>query len=217
MKQIVLFFTFFSSFFYYNNSQAQHKISTYAGWTASQAQNYEKDTPYKEISGTLHMPYLGFEYEYDWKKLRFSTGLSFTTLGRSMSTEKQMAVGSMYVNLPIIAGIQFDLPKNWGLTLEAGAEVGLELSSISVVIYAGDYNHKIGSNVNAVAAVETQWKQFRFGTRLQVGLTTYTPWRMGVNYKHLGLTTYLGYTLWDSKIVEEKRAKQWAKRQANKM
>lgn len=214
MKQAILLFTFLSSFFYYNNSQAQHKISAYAGWTASQSQNYQNPPLYKEISAVLHMPYLGFEYEYDWKKLRLSTGLSVTTLGRSISTEKQMAMGSMYVNIPIIAGIQFDLSKNWGLTLEGGAELGIELSSISVISYMGDYN-KTKGNINAITGIETQWKQFRFGTRLQIGLTTYLPAQRGVNYKHLGLTTYVGYTIWDSKIAKEKRAKRLAKKQAN--
>lgn len=217
MKQSILLFTFLFSLCYYNNSQAQHKISAYAGWTASQSQNYQNPPRYKEISAVLHMPYLGFEYEYDWKKLRFSTGLAVSILGRSMSTEKQMSLGSMYANLPIIIGIQFELSKNWGLTLEAGTELGLELSSVSAVTYAGDYDNKIEGNINAVTGIETQWKQFRFGTRLQIGLTTYMPWRRDVNYKHLGLTTYIGYTIWDSKIAKEKRAKQLAKKQADKM
>jgi hypothetical protein len=214
MKQPILLFTFLASFFYNNNAQAQHKISAYAGWTASQSQNYQSPPSYREISAVLHMPYLAFEYEYDWKKLRFSTGLSVTTLGRSISTEKQMAIGSMYANIPIIVGVQFELSKNWGLTLEGGAELGLQLSPISVVMSAGDPN-KMEGNINAITGIETQWKQFRFGTRLQVGLTTYMPWRRGVNYKHLGLTTYVGYTIWDSKIAKEKRAKRLAKKQAN--
>lgn len=215
MKQSILFFTFILSFFYYNNSQAQHKISAYGGWTASQTQNYQAPI-YNEIYAALHMPYLGFEYEYDYKKLRFSTGLSFTTLGRSMSSEKQIPIGAMYANLPIIAGIQFELPKNWGFTIEAGAELGIQLSPISAIIYAGDPN-KIESNINAIVGIETQWKAFRFGARLQIGLTTFMPWRTWANDKHLGITTYLGYTLWDSKIAKEKRAKRLAKKQANNL
>lgn len=217
MKQFILLSTFLFSFFYYNNSQAQHKISAYAGWTASQTQNYQNPALYQEVSSVLHMPYLGLEYEYDWKKLRLSTGLSVTTMGRSFSTEKQVPMGSMYANLPIIAGIQFDLPKNWGLTLEGGVELGLEIASVSVITYAGDYDNKIDGTVNALVGLETQWKQFRFGTRLQIGLTTYMPWRSGVDYKHLGVTTYLGYTLWDSKIAKEKRAKRLARKKADNL
>jgi hypothetical protein len=217
MKQSILLLTFLLSCFYYNNSHAQHKISAYAGWTASQSINYQSPARYKETSAVLHMPYLGFEYEYDWKKLRLSTGLSVSTLGRSFSAEKQMPVGSMYANIPLIAGVHFELPKNWGLTLEGGAEFGLEISPISVISYGRNYDNKMEGNINAVAGLETQWKQFRFGTRLQIGLTTYMPWRQDVNYKHAGITTYLGYTIWDSKIAKDKRAKQLARKQADKL
>lgn len=215
MKSSILLFTFLFSFCYYNNSQAQHKISAYAGWTASQTKNYQSPI-YNEISAPLHMPYLGFEYEYDWKKLRLSTGLSVTTMGRSFSAEKQVPMGSMYANLPIIVGIQFDLPKNWGFTIETGAELGIQVSSISVIAYGGDPN-KVEGNINAILGFETQWKQFRFGAKLQVGLTTYMPWRSGVNYKHFGGTTYLGYTLWDSKIAKEKKIKRLARKQADNL
>lgn len=215
MKQSILFFTFLFSFFYYNNSQAQHKISAYGGWTASKTQNYQ-DPVYNEVYAVLHMPYLGFEYEYDYKKLRFSTGLSFTTLGRNMSIEKQIPIGAMYANLPIIVGIQFELPKNWGFTIETGAELGLQLSSVSPIAYGGDPN-KREANINAILGLETQWKAFRFGTRLQIGLTTFMPWKTWANDKHLGITTYLGYTLWDSKIAKEKRVKRLSKRQADNL
>lgn len=192
---------------FYNNAQAQHKISVYGGWTASQLQNYKTPHQYPEVSAVLHMPYLGFEYEYDWKKLRLSTGLSVSTIGKSVSKEKQLAVGSMYVNLPIIGGIQFDLAKNWGLTIESGVELGLELSSVSVYFTIADYNNKTKGNINGILALETQWKAFRLGTRLQIGLTQYRPWRTISDDRHAAITTYLGYTIWDSQIAKTKRAK----------
>jgi hypothetical protein len=215
MKQSTLLFTFLLSFFYYNNSKAQHKISAYAGWTASQTINYQAPV-YNEIYAVLHMPYLGFEYEYDYKKLRFSTGLALTTFGRSMSAEKQIALGSTYLNMPIIAGIQFNLKKNWGLTIESGVELGLEIASISSFVIGGDNNKREG-NINAILGLETQWKAFRLGSRLQIGLTTFMPWRTWATDKHAGITTYLGYTLWDSKIAKEKRAKRFAKKQADNL
>ncbi len=206
------------------SSQAQHKISAYGGWTASKIQVFlspdkRKGPIFNDLFKLpiLHKPYLSFEYEYDWKKLRLSTGLSIAIWGSSAFWGDPDIWAEMYLNLPIIAGFRLDLPKNWNLTIESGFEAGMRLTNLGIYFYPDDYEFKFRGNLNAILGVEANWKQFRLGTRLQVGLTTFRYWNDDIWFKHSGLTTYLGYTIWDSKIAKEKRAKRLAKQQAEGM
>lgn len=185
---------------YFFTSNAQHKISGYVGWTASKLEVYSKTnaTINNLDYGFLHTPYLAFEYEYDWKKLRFSTGLSGIGMGASDFFGKDTHWGGVYINIPILAGINWDLPKNWGLMVESGVEAGLKLVNIGDITTIDDMNNKVKGNINAVLGLESNWKRFRFGVRLQVGLTDFNKWSNSATLKHVGVTTYLGYTLWDS-------------------
>ncbi|WMX14880.1 hypothetical protein [Aureispira sp. CCB-E] len=205
------------------NLKAQHKISAYGGWTASKIQTFYSSDAKKHtvdddlfVLPILHSPYLSFEYEYDWKQLRLSTGISTTIWGTSEFFGDTQPWAEMYLNLPIIAGIRLDLPKNWNLTIESGFEAGIRILNVGVY-FLDDFTPKFRGNLNAILGVEANWKQFRLGTRLQVGLTTFRYWDDDLWFKHSGLTTYLGYTIWDSTIAKEKRAKRLAKQQAEEM
>lgn len=223
MKRKYLFLIVFFLHILLTNSQAQHKISAYGGWTASKIQVFlspdkRKGPIFNDLFKLpiLHKPYLSFEYEYDWKKLRLSTGLSVTIWGTSEFFGDTQPWAEMYLNLPIIAGLRLDLPKNWNLTIESGFEVGVRLTNIGIY-FLDDFDNKFRGNLNAILGAEANWKQFRLGTRLQVGLTTFRYWNDDIWFKHSGLTTYLGYTIWDSKIAKEKRVKRLAKQQAEEM
>ncbi len=218
MKNIILFLIFI---IFQNFIQAQHKISAYGGWTASKIQVYsntQKNPLDDELFAfpILHRPYLSFEYELDWKKLRLSTGLSTTIWGTSSTWGGTLQWAEMYLNLPIIAGLRLDLPKSWNLTIESGFETGIRLTPLGVY-HLDDFEAKIRMNVNIILGIEANWKQFRLGTRLQIGLTTFRHFNDDIWFKHSGLTTYLGYTIWDSKIAKEKRVKRLAKQQAEEM
>lgn len=223
MKKTIFFLILIPCIFIKNTIQAQHKISAYAGWTASKIQVYlnpntQKSPVHHELFAfpIFHSPYVAFEYEYDWKKLRLSTGLSVATWGTSASWGGTLAWAEMYLNIPTIAGFRFDLPKKWNLTVESGLETGIRLTNIGVY-HVDDFEFRVRINVNAILGVEANWKQFRLGTRLQVGLTTFRRFNDDIWFKHSGITTYIGYTIWDSKIAKEKRAKRLAKKQADKM
>lgn len=222
MKKILSIFLV--SYFLISNIKAQHKISAYVGWTASKIQTFYSSNAIKRpvhddlfALPVLHKPYVAFEYEYDWKKLRLSTGLSTTIWGASAFFGDPDIWAEMYLNIPIIAGFRLDLPKKWNLTIESGFEAGMRLTNLGIYFYPDDYEFKFRGNLNAILGVEANWKQFRLGTRLQVGLSTFRYWNNDIWFKHSGITTYLGYTLWDSKIAKEKRAKRLAKKQADKM
>lgn len=223
MQKITLFFLVITFHFFTKKSQAQHKISAYGGWTASKIQIFlSPDSKKGPIFGdlfalpVLHRPYIAFEYEYDWKRLRLSTGLSTTIWGTSEFFGDTQPWAEMYLNIPIIAGVRFDLPKHWNLTLESGFEAGVRLTNIGVY-FLDDYEPRFRGNLNAILGVEANWKHFRLGARLQVGLTTFRYWSSDLWFKHSGITTYLGYTIWDSKIAKEKRAKRLAKQRAEGM
>lgn len=207
---------------------AQHKISAYGGWTASKLQVYfNPNVPTGTNSEVfdfsfLHSPYVAMEYEYDWKKLRLSTGLSMTCLGTGRFWGEDQPWAGIYLNIPVIAGIKWNLPKNWSLTIETGIEAGLKLSAMGVVfvddidgiVNGVPQKKKVQGNINSILGLEANWKKFRFGARLQVGLTDFKVWNDDATMKHLALTTYIGCTLWDSKLAKERKAKRLAKKQA---
>lgn len=215
MKKIIIFFLVFT---FINNSQAQHKISAYGGWTMSKIQKridpaLKKGAIYDEFYAfpILHAGYMGLEYEYDWKFFRFSTGLSYVILGSSEFVFRDTPWETWYITVPVIGGVKWDLPHNFGLTLEAGVEVGFEIAT-GILVSTAAYNP--WGNVNAVLGVEANWKQFRFGTRLQYGLTKFRIMgsRQEITLRHSALTTYIGYTLWDSEKAHHRRAKRLSKK-----
>lgn len=136
------------------------------------------------------------------------------TLGSSSVFIKNLALAELYLTIPLIFGKKWNLPKNWSLTAALGFEVGVYRSAVSGVTFMG----KSDWNMNAILGLEANWRRFRFGARLQVGLTIYEviynvkDRSKDIALRHSGLTVYLGFTLWDSKKSKGWRAKRLAKR-----
>lgn len=221
MKKTTLFLIVLTFLITNQHIYGQHKISAYAGWSASKIQidlspDVQKGPTFNEFFALpiFHSPYAAFEYEYDWKRLRFSTGLSVGTWGASEFFGDHLPFAEMYLNIPIIAGGRFLLPKEWGLTIEGGVELGMRLTNIGIY-FIDDYDFKFRGNINAVVGLEADWKRFRFGTRLQIGLSTFRYWNADIGFRHSAITTYIGYTLFDSVESKKKLAKRLAKKRAN--
>jgi len=194
---------------------AQYKISANGGWTISKLQkqmapSLKPGVIYNELYAfpVHHAPYLSFEYEYDWKSWHFSTGLSFMSLGTGEFMFDDTPWTGDYISIPLAIGLNWDLPKGFGLTLETGIEAGLDLE-ISYVTFNA-HKKRIKGNVNLILGIEGNWKRFRLGVRAQGGVTEFEI--IGQNrdlvLRHSAITTYIGYTFWDSKKAKERRAKQ---------
>lgn len=196
---------------------AQHNISLQGGLTISNLQKYgtksalESMSFYSDIYTTIpfYCPYLSLEYEFDYKKYRFSTGLSLLGLGANNFVFDNHSTAEMYLTLPLLAGIKWDLPKNFSITVEMGVELGIRVFNIGNVVLAKNTG-RIGGNIGAVAGLETGWKNFRLGARLHIGLTDYFIWETSgsdekVYFKHASGTVYLGYTLWKSGNAKKRK------------
>jgi len=194
---------------------AQHKISAYGGWTMSKLQSqihegFKKGALYNQLNRfpVLHAEYFSFEYEYSWKRFQFSTGWSWVVMGTSNHPLVGFAWKNWYITLPIYGGMHWEFPKDWGLTVETGVEIAYQQG---VGLYDGGTGSLWG-NINAVLGVEGNWKRFRFGTRLQIGVTKFRVYAGESTLRHSGLTTYIGYTLWDSEKAYHRRAKRLSKK-----
>jgi len=196
-------------------SFAQSKISLYGGYTFSEFAFYgqaDRLDLYSTDYYGHHSPYLALEYEYDYKKVRFSTGISTAAMGSRRYLSK-WGVGELYATVPLLAGYQWSFSNNLGLTLEGGLEFGIGYGSLGIV-FVDNRNFKY--NIGAAIAIEGQWKRFRYGTRFHLGLTDYkyvyntdgtrTP------IKHYAFTFYVGYTLWDAQKKRAKKRKKIARR-----
>jgi len=199
--------------FFVQNAFSQSKFSGYTGWTASKIQakrisNNYPITPVEESHYTLpilHTFYGAVEYEYDFKMLRFSTGLSFLTLGTNdYFLSPVQTWRTWYTNVPLILGVKFNLPHDIRFIIESGVELGLE--SGSDINALSQDRGKYLFHVNAVTGIELEWNRFRLGSRLQIGLTTFRNIQE-TSLSHSAITTYVGYTLWDSQLAKEKRKK----------
>lgn len=184
---------------------AQHQISIHGGWTISNLQKYGDKAEIKKISAKGAMfdtriyqfPYLAAAYEYDWGAFRFSTGLSFLTLGADNYFLPNEAVASMYLTVPLMAGRKWQLSDNTSLTASLGAEFGVRLMSTATITLASDA-FRVRGNINAAGGLEVQHKRFKFGAKLHVGLTNYGSWGTTprVYFRHSGITAFIGYVLW---------------------
>lgn len=181
---------------------SQSRISLYGGWTASKIRAiYDKNTfqpgPLAGDSFTKfpfwHTIYLGGEFEYDCKKLRISTGFSMMAMGAGGSPGfPEYPWVTAYYTFPLLGGYILELDKGWEMTFEGGVEIGLQRGGATLRTGGGSH----WGNINLVAAVETEWKNFRLGVRGHLGVTNFRR-AYTIIYKHTGITTYLGYTLWD--------------------
>lgn len=183
---------------------AQSRISLYGGWTVSNIRAiYDKNTfqpgPLAEDSFTKfpfwHTPYMGIEYEYDYKKLRLSTGFIMMSMGAGgMPLYPDYPWVMAYYTFPLLGGYHLKLDKGWDMVFEGGVEIGFQHGNQGNFQTRGGGSH--WGNINLVVAIETEWKNVRLGVRGHLGVTNFR--RLSVfTYKHTGITTYLGYTLWD--------------------
>jgi hypothetical protein len=193
----LLFFLSFILCFY--NIAAQSRMSLQLGWTVSKLQtiydrNIVKGPVFYEAADmpALHAPYGGLEYEYDYKKLRLSTGVSVMTFGSNrMPFFGETSWPTHYWVIPIVGGYRTALSKQLAFIIEGGVDIGFQQGS-SGLIGSGNY----WGTINGILGVELEWQRWRLGTRLHWGLTNFRK-LPPIIYKHTGITTYLGYTLWD--------------------
>lgn len=200
-----------------NASVGQSKINIYGGWTPSKILVYATEelrqrTYFSDLYRlpVYHSPYFALNYEYTHKSFVFTTGLSCFVLGTSEFFLADHSMAMMYINIPLFGGHKWNFSKGWGLKIEGGAEVGVGALNMGLVTFLSTAN-QTRMNVNLTLGVEGEWKRLRFGTRVQVGVTDYqevgpSPTARGV-LRHSAITTYIGYTLWDSVKAKERRKK----------
>jgi hypothetical protein len=200
------------------NLQAQSRISLYGGWTASKIRAiYDKNsfTPgplFDEFFVNFpfwHTIYMGGEFEYDYKKLRLSTGFTMMAMGAGgMPLFPEYPWVVAYYTFPLLGGYHLKLEKGWDLTVEGGVEIGIQNGNPGGPQTPGAH----WGNINVVAAVETEWKHFRLGVRGHLGVTTFRTFDP-IIYKHTAVTTYLGYTLWDHAQCKARRLQKQQEKQ----
>jgi hypothetical protein len=193
-------------------SAAQSRISLQIGWTASKIRAiYDKQSlslgPVAGDSFTKfdfwHTWYASAEYEYDYKKLRLSTGFAAMAMGAGgLPGFPEYPWVTAYWTIPVLAGYHLEWGKDWNLIVEGGVEIGFQHGSATIRTGRGAR----WGNINAIAAVEAEWKNIRLGVRGHWGLTTFRTFDP-IIYKHTGITTYLGYTLWDHAQCKARRLK----------
>ena len=217
-----------------NLSAQQHNIALNSGFSISNLLKYGSPAALKTINvyyGELfntspyYSPFLGIEYEFDFKRCRFSSGLSFLTMGADDFFFPNEPTGVTYLSLPLLAGIKWPISSKTSIMIEVGAEFGIEILNIGTVTpgnrFFNKINGKIEGNIGLVAGLEGAWKNLRFGTRFHLGLTDYTTW--DVNYgkdityfRHYSITIYLGYTIWNAEKSKERRLKRKQQKEKKK-
>lgn len=193
-------------------SKAQHQISFNAGWTASKIVEFTKTGA--SLGGAYHdlhkFPihhaiYGAIEYEYTLYPLKLSVGLSASEFGTS-----KYALGPWtmyYSSIPVMIGYQWKLPKDFSFTLEGGVEIGLETSSTVAT------NHKWSMLALGTIGLEASWKRLKFGLKGHFSLNPFRDWKTAYLH-HSGITTYIGYTLFDSVQHKKRRAKRLEKKKS---
>lgn len=207
--KIVLLILFITS---YSIVKSQHQVSLNAGWTASKIVEFRKPnvslgSAYKDLHAfpMHHGVYGAIEYEYTLHPFKLSTGLSIAEFGTS-----KYILGSWvmyYINIPIMIGYQWKLPKEFCFTLEGGAEIGIENSSTVIT------NNKWQVISLGTIGLEASWKRLRFGIKGHFSINPFRDWSTAYLH-HSGITTYVGYTLFDSIQNKKRRAKRLEKKQS---
>lgn len=211
-------------FFFYTTIEAQHRLSITGGWTFSSL--YKTGTPkafenhyyYADLFrfSPIHMPDLGIKYTYQYKFFRFSTGISFLSLGTRDFFWKGTGWAHLYLLVPLLFGRQFEVTKNFTFTLEGGLEAGTSIMNVGSIIILGREQSRpyLGLSIG----IEGQYKRFFIGMRGHLGLNnfdyyTFNAQQETLYFKHMGGTLYLGYTFWDSKKARERRDRRRNKKQ----
>lgn len=190
---------------------AQHQISFSGGWTASKIVEFTKPgaslgSVYNDLHAfpIHHGIYGAIEYEYTLHPLKLSIGISASEFGTS-----KYALGPWtmyYSSIPVMVGYQWKLPKDFSFTLEGGAEIGVETSSTVAT------NNKWKAVAFGTIGLEASWKRLKFGLKGHFSLNSFRDWKTAYLY-HSGITTYVGYTLFDSEKNKKKRAKRLAEKE----
>ncbi len=196
---------------------AQSRISLQGGWTASKirAENKRDFRPGPVAGDSFtkfpfwHTPLMGIKYEYDHKRLRLSTGFIMMSMGAGgMPGFSSYPWVVAYWTLPLLGGYKLKLDKGWTVTTETGMEIGFQNGKYIGGPQTAGANW---GNINVVAAVEAEWKNFRLGVRGHLGVTNFRRVYVLI-YKHTGITTYLGYTLWDQAQCKARRLRKQQER-----
>jgi hypothetical protein len=200
-------------------SVAQSRISITGGWTASKVRAINPNPLSGGYYGSLvnfsflHYSFQGFEYEYDYKNLRLSTGFSLMVLGAgNLPLFSTLPWTTGYWVIPLLGGYNLQLGKGWGIIFEGGSEVGIATNGQpgAVLQTGGTY----WGNINAVVGVELGYKRFRLGVRGHWGLTDFRYF-LPITYKHTAITTYLSYDLWDHAKAKARRLQKQQEKQLN--
>ncbi|MGH1339729.1 MAG: hypothetical protein ACRBFS_26660 [Aureispira sp.] len=211
---IVIFFLFFESC---TTSFAQHQLSVTGGWTFSTLykvgtkEAFETSYYYANLFrfSSIHLPNLNFKYNYHHRSLRFSTGISFLSLGTRDYFWQGTDWAYLYLTVPLLIGHQFKLSNQWSLVTEGGVEIGTSLDKVGSMVSAIHIGKKL-PYIGLVLGVESNYKRFVLGIRGHLGVNDFYHFEFNAQqetlyFKHIGGTLYLGYTFWDSKKAKERR------------
>ncbi len=180
----------------YAQSSSNH-FGIYGGWTYSYLQRFPSPATTPDARIPFHFPYVGFEYERTEGVWRLSSGVICTVFGANddFTPGSQLPYADAYLAVPLLVGPRWRLGRTRRgrafLTLEIGVEIGFAL-----VQYQAQTGTTWG-NINTAAAVEWEHRRYRVSTRQQLGVTDYRIIQ-GSTYRHLGVTTYVGYELWQA-------------------
>lgn len=191
------------------NLKSQSSLDIQAGWTVSNVRGlYDQSTvqlgPVADEFlnfDPLHIWFCGLMYDYQIEKVHLSTGISLLILGSSdIAAAPDHAWINTYATIPLLVGYSLKLSSKipLDLTIRSGIDLGYRLGNGVL----GD--EKWWGLLNLTAGIEISWKQFRLGTRGHWGMNDFFVYHP-FHYQHTGLTTYLGYTFWDSQKTKARR------------
>jgi hypothetical protein len=205
-----------------NTSFGQHSLSITGGWTFSTL--YKIGTPtafehhyyYSDLFdfSLIHFPNFNLKYNYNAQAFRFSTGLSFLSIGTRDYFWKGTRWAYLYLTVPVLVGRRFKFSKHHSLALEGGIEAGTSVMMVGDLVNAAKFKETL-PYVGLILNIENSYKRFIFGIRGHLGLNNFdyyvfsTP-QETIYFKHISGTVYIGYTFWDShkaKIRRQQRAK----------
>jgi len=205
---LILLFAFSSNFL-----SAQHSISVTGGWTFSTLYKVGSKAAlnsdsYKPTYPFFHAGNIGAKYEYNHQSFRLSTGLSVLSLGSNDFWGLDIAY--MYLTVPVLFGYQKNFSKDLSLVIEGGGEAGVSISNVGSVEVLGRRG-KTRYYVGLLLGIEGKYKRFSFGARFHLGLNDFEDYtnfstQETVYFKNIGTTIYLGYTIWDSSKVKNKKS-----------
>ncbi len=195
-------------------AKTQHEVGAIGGYTLSKARALYRadhqpsfvDKDFTEFS-FCHTPYIGVFYQHTHKRMILQTGFSSTIIGAGNKPWSNPGDTypwyHYYLTVPLMVGYQLPVNKHWYLNFKGGLDLGLQWGQPFIAVYG---QPKYWGHIGAAAGVELEWKRYRLGVRGMWGLTDFIvlpPFR----YRHTALTTYIGYTFYDSEKAKIRRSK----------